>query len=684
MPTISGDIATLQGSDHTPGDPVALYVECSQPILVDGTTGRTGGKLPIPVAADGTFTVTGLPASVGDIPLYRLQLDSRTLRLQGLRAGITSGWFPLTTDRDLTWIVANYVPVTAITATIASNVAAAAALGATNDTATASFVNSASATRTALDARYPTTTSLSGSYGTELKATLNDSTFDTLLASLPAGARVFIPEGVTITLGAGHTLPKKVYIDGPGRILDSRAAPTTALLTIGPAASGSRIACPIDGSVVGTYLDFHNAIQIAGTDGGAGVAPTYVSDVVIDCPRISGFGRFAVWGEFASNVDISIGDAYNLGHGGVIVRSGIGVNTTVRRLHDVAPGPGVGAETYGVQYDRRDSNNDLVRYPHSRECSARIDVARNAPMMNMLGTHGGQGLDFSFGAAYGVKRVIDIVPATGSTSATQFAPNHISFTGGYANSGKTDGTMDSAVIIAGAYNSGTNTVIEHAKNVSGHINTIIGYGIQSDNISGAVYCRTTQGLALSFGTFREPSPRAVHLYHTNKDFTVSIGTVIDAWSTANVSSFVGSTGINNRGTVVSLRGTRGAKSATSVNARGVDVFSDATNKVVLGPSTNLVATTVTAVSGPVTGWTTYIDDQVALFIAGALRARFYDGGASLEPGQKFEMAASAAAAASMRLPHGAAPTTPVNGDMWTTSSGLFVRINGVTRQVTVT
>jgi hypothetical protein len=35
--------------------------------------------------------------------------------------------------------------------------------------------------------------------------------------------------------------------------------------------------------------------------------------------------------------------------------------------------------------------------------------------------------------------------------------------------------------------------------------------------------------------------------------------------------------------------------------------------------------------------------------------------------------------ASIRLPHGTtAPTSPVNGDMWTTTAGLFIRINGAT------
>ena len=42
--------------------------------------------------------------------------------------------------------------------------------------------------------------------------------------------------------------------------------------------------------------------------------------------------------------------------------------------------------------------------------------------------------------------------------------------------------------------------------------------------------------------------------------------------------------------------------------------------------------------------------------------------------------ASTTTTAGLNLPHGAAPTTPVNGDIWTTTSGLFARINGGTQQ----
>lgn len=47
---------------------------------------------------------------------------------------------------------------------------------------------------------------------------------------------------------------------------------------------------------------------------------------------------------------------------------------------------------------------------------------------------------------------------------------------------------------------------------------------------------------------------------------------------------------------------------------------------------------------------------------------------------KVNTVASAAGGAGLNLAHGTAPTTPVNGDLWTTTSGLFMRQNGVTRQ----
>jgi hypothetical protein len=42
------------------------------------------------------------------------------------------------------------------------------------------------------------------------------------------------------------------------------------------------------------------------------------------------------------------------------------------------------------------------------------------------------------------------------------------------------------------------------------------------------------------------------------------------------------------------------------------------------------------------------------------------------------MATPTASQASVRLPHGVSPTTPTNGDMWSTTLGLFAQVNGAT------
>ena len=42
------------------------------------------------------------------------------------------------------------------------------------------------------------------------------------------------------------------------------------------------------------------------------------------------------------------------------------------------------------------------------------------------------------------------------------------------------------------------------------------------------------------------------------------------------------------------------------------------------------------------------------------------------------LGAGTTALSSLNVPHGAAPTSPVDGDIWTTTAGLYVRINGAT------
>ena len=46
--------------------------------------------------------------------------------------------------------------------------------------------------------------------------------------------------------------------------------------------------------------------------------------------------------------------------------------------------------------------------------------------------------------------------------------------------------------------------------------------------------------------------------------------------------------------------------------------------------------------------------------------------------------ASAASVHPLNIPHGSAPSSPNDGDIWTTTAGMFVRVNGTTKTVTLT
>lgn len=84
--------------------------------------------------------------------------------------------------------------------------------------------------------------------------------------------------------------------------------------------------------------------------------------------------------------------------------------------------------------------------------------------------------------------------------------------------------------------------------------------------------------------------------------------------------------------------------------------------------TNSTGTGMYLVSAGVTG-----------FAAGGTAVYSYTNtGLTMASGMPIFCAAAATGNASIRLPHGTAPSIPVDGDMWTTTAGLYVRINGST------
>lgn len=56
----------------------------------------------------------------------------------------------------------------------------------------------------------------------------------------------------------------------------------------------------------------------------------------------------------------------------------------------------------------------------------------------------------------------------------------------------------------------------------------------------------------------------------------------------------------------------------------------------------------------------------------------FTAAAGITLGHVLKTIASVAGGAGLNIPHGTAPTTPADGDMWTTTAGLYIQINGST------
>ena len=80
------------------------------------------------------------------------------------------------------------------------------------------------------------------------------------------------------------------------------------------------------------------------------------------------------------------------------------------------------------------------------------------------------------------------------------------------------------------------------------------------------------------------------------------------------------------------------------------------------------------------GGSTKLDvSSTGLAVTGTLSASGIGGiGAATSSTTNLNLAAGTTGVSTLRIPHGSAPSAPVDGDMWTTTAGLYIRINGGT------
>lgn len=93
-------------------------------------------------------------------------------------------------------------------------------------------------------------------------------------------------------------------------------------------------------------------------------------------------------------------------------------------------------------------------------------------------------------------------------------------------------------------------------------------------------------------------------------------------------------------------------------------------------------TAATATNTTQLATTAFVQNNLANYLTTATAAATYMPASGGTFTGKVTTVASAVGNAGLNLPHGNAPSSPVNGDVWTTTSGVFWRINGATNQVT--
>lgn len=138
------------------------------------------------------------------------------------------------------------------------------------------------------------------------------------------------------------------------------------------------------------------------------------------------------------------------------------------------------------------------------------------------------------------------------------------------------------------------------------------------------------------------------------------------------------------GTSVNVNGGATLATAALTNTTGLTGIT-VTNPVGSTVNFNLAATVNGSGAGLTSGPSSSTSGDIATFTGTS--GQIADSGTlltSLAPKAsptftgKVTTAASASGGAGFNIPQGAAPTSPVNGDLWTTSAGLYAQINGAT------
>jgi hypothetical protein len=204
-------------------------------------------------------------------------------------------------------------------------------------------------------------------YGAVGDGSTNDATAmqNAITAAAAANAVLTLRPGRNYRCTTGLTIPANSTIDFQGATISTAANITLLSIT----ASNVTLIQPKLRGPSGTYNANSIGIYLSGTVNGAGVAPTFISDIKILEPDIQDFGYLCIQPLYVERMVITNPVAKNFGYGFMITqgtRDCYGVGGIF--LDATGLGGGGALECFAVSWSGNDGSTDYVRYPNSERC----------------------------------------------------------------------------------------------------------------------------------------------------------------------------------------------------------------------------------------------------------------------------------------------------------------------------
>lgn len=147
----------------------------------------------------------------------------------------------------------------------------------------------------------------------------------------------------------------------------------------------------VNGTSNATYNASGRGIDVTGVDNGAGVAPTYITNVTIRNSKIYNFSFIGIKPNYVDNLVVDNCEIYNIKYAGFGASS---CNNSIVKncnIHDITDGDGLNA--YGGYWSQGNSS-DEVRYPVCSNCTFDRNSV-DGVFWEGLDTHGGYEIKFT-------------------------------------------------------------------------------------------------------------------------------------------------------------------------------------------------------------------------------------------------------------------------------------------------